>query len=182
MFVEKCAIPANAMLAGYLTKGTYTDCYTTEIPGYISLAEFVFAFYTTFLFKLERFLLKWTVSKPSADAQARQLADNASESFAAWHVENRSENELLMCDFLGRTRSWLMVTPVSTAGDVGTRLYFGSAVVPKRNPKTGELSVGFVYQILLGFHKVYSILLLYSAKLHIQHYKRNSCEKQDQFH
>ena len=47
----------------------------TEIPGRISFPEFVFAFYTTLLFKLERLILKWTVSKPSTDAQARQLAD-----------------------------------------------------------------------------------------------------------
>ena len=53
------------------------------------------------------------------------------EKFAAWHVENRSENEILMCDFRGRTRSWLMVAPVSTVSDARTRLYFGSAVVPR---------------------------------------------------
>ena len=73
--IEKCAVPANAMLAKYSMDGTYTDCYTTEIPGQISFREFVFAFYTTLLFKLERLILKWIVSKPSTDAQARQLAD-----------------------------------------------------------------------------------------------------------
>src|SRR5688572_12967157 len=94
--VEKCSVPANALLANYSMDGTYTDCYATEIPGQISLAEFVFAFYTTYVFKLERFILKWMVAKPSVDAQARQLADGASERFAAWHVENRNENEILM--------------------------------------------------------------------------------------
>ena len=165
--VEKCAVPSNAMLAKYSMDGTYTDCYATEIPGRISFREFVFAFYTSLLFKVERFILKWTVSKPSTDAQARQLADGASERFAAWHVEDRSENEILMRDFRGRTRSWLMMAPVSTVSGAGTRLYFGSAVVPIRNAKTGELSLGFGVQALLGFHKVYSVLLLHSAKSRI---------------
>ena len=165
--VEKCAVPGNAMLAEYSMDGTYTDCYATEIPGRISFREFVFAFYTSLLFKVERFILKWTVSKPSTDAQARQLADGASERFAAWHVEDRSENEILMRDFRGRTRSWLMMAPVSTVSGAGTRLYFGSAVVPIRNAKTGELSLGFGVQALLGFHKVYSVLLLHSAKSRI---------------
>ena len=166
--VEKCAVPANTLLAKYWTDGTYTDCYATEIPWRISLAEFVFAFYTTFIFKLERLILKWMVSKPSTDAQAKQLADGDIEKFAAWHVENRSENEILMCDFLGRTRSWLMVTPVNTAGSPRTRLYFGSAVVPIRNSTTSEPSLGFGYKALLGFHQIYSRLLLYSAKSRIR--------------
>ena len=165
--VEKCSVPANALLAKYSMDGSYTDCYATEIPGRIFLAEFVFAFYTTYVFKLERFILKWMVAKPSVDAQARQLADGASERFAAWHVENRNENEILMCDFRGRTRSWLMVAPMSTVNDVRTRLYFGSAVVPIRNSKAGEPSLGFGFQALLGFHKIYSVVLLYFARSRI---------------
>jgi len=166
--IEKCKVPDNAMLANYSVDGTYTDCYTTEIPGRISFPEFAFAFYTTLIFKLERLILKWMVSKSSTDAQARQLADGSSERFAAWYVENRSENEILMCDFRGRTRSWLMAAPVSAVSGVRTRLYFGSAVVPIRNSKTGEPSLGFGFQALLGFHKVYSVLLLYSAKSRIK--------------
>ncbi len=75
----------------------------------ISSPSLFLHFYTTLLFKLERFILKWTVSKSSTDAQARQLSDGEIEQFAAWHVEGRNENEILMCDFGGRTRSWLMV-------------------------------------------------------------------------
>jgi hypothetical protein len=162
--IEKCPIPTNTMLAGYLIDGAYTDCYTTEIPKPISFSEFVFAFYTTFPFKLERLILKLTVSKPSTDDEARQLADGIIEKFAAWRVESRTENEIMMCDFHGRTRSWFMITPGNTNIDTQTRLYFGSAVVPIRNPKTGKPSLGFIYQSLLGFHRIYSIILLHSAK------------------
>ena len=164
--IEKCSVPPRTLLDNYVANGSYVDCYSTEIPGQVSFPEFIFAFYTTFLFKLERSILTWTVSKPSTDDQARQLSTGASETFAAWHVENRSENEILMCDFQGRTRSWLKVVPVD---DARTRLYFGSAVVHIRNPKTGARSPGSVFQVLLGFHKVYSILLLHSAKSNLNH-------------
>jgi hypothetical protein len=145
------------------------DCYWTEIPRQVTFSEFIFAFYTTSLFKLERSILTLMVSKPSTDQQARQLATGNLETFAAWDVESRNENELLLCDFRGRTRSWLMVVPINTANGARTRLYFGSAVVPIRNLKTGKPSLGFVFQALLGFHKVYSMLLLYSARSSIHH-------------
>jgi hypothetical protein len=165
--IEKCAIPTNTLLAYYSIDGNYTDCYTTEVRGQISFPEFVFAFYTTLLFSLERLILKLAVSKPSTDNEARQLAEGASEMFAAWQVENRSENEILMCDLAGRTRSWLMVAPVTIVDGHRTRLYFGSAIVPVQNLKTGKPSRGFPYQALLGFHKIYSVLLLYSARLRL---------------
>lgn len=159
--IEKCPVPADTMLGKYLVNGAYTDCYMTEISGQVHFPEFIFSFYTTSLFKLERFILKLSVSKPSTDVQARQLADCEINRFAAWHVENRSENEMLMCDFLGRTRSWFKVIPIS---QTRTQLYFGSAISSSQNPKTGKLSLGFGYKALLGFHQIYSMLLLYSAR------------------
>ena len=102
--IQTCPLPDDALLRRYCRDGSYTDCYMTEIPIPISHAQYVNAFYTTPLFKLERFILTWTVSKPSTDAQASQLADGLTESFAAWTVEARTENQLLMCDFASRTR------------------------------------------------------------------------------
>ncbi len=163
--IEKCTVPARTMLDKYLANGAYTDCYMTEISGPVSFPEFIFSFYTTPLFKLERLILKLTVSKPSTDAQARQLAHGEINKFAAWHVEDRSENELLMCDFLGRTRSWFKVIPVS---QTHTRLYFGSAISSRQNPKTGKHPLAFGFKTLLGFHQVYSMLLLYSARSRIR--------------
>ncbi len=155
--IERHPIPDNTLLEKYLNSGNYVDCYTTEISKQLSFADFVFAFYTTPLFKLERLILKFTVSKPSTDIQARQVADGKIEKFAAWSVEARTENELLMCDILSRTRSWFMTIP---AEGFRTRLYFGSAVLPK----TGNSSLEFGFRAMLGFHQVYSVLLLYSAK------------------
>ena len=168
--IQKSPIPANTFLASYSIAGGYVDCYCTEIPGQISFSEYIRSFYTTLLFRLERLLLKLAVSKPSTDKEAENLADGDINMFAAWRVEKRTENELLMCDFRGRTRSWLMVTPVNTAYRARTRLYFGSIIVPVRNPKTGEMSLGPVFQALLGFHKIYSILLLFSAARNVKHH------------
>lgn len=153
--IQPCSIPDRALLRRYLYDGAYADCYTTDVPGAVSHAQYVTAFYTTPVFKLERLILKWAVSRPSTDAEAEQLAAGTLDSFAAWHVEKRSENQLLLSDFLGRTKSWLMVEPMNTHSGIRTRLYFGSAVVPVKDPS---------YRALLGFHRIYSKVLLYAAK------------------
>lgn len=159
--IQKSPAPPNALLHKYTSMpGAYTDSYLTEIPRRVSFPEYILAFYTTPLFKLERLILKLLVRKPSTDVQARELADGLRDTFAAWTVEDRSEKQILMCDFAGSTRSWLMAVPTEN----GTRLYFGSAVVPHRTSKDGQPSLGFFFQVLLGFHKIYSVLLLYSAR------------------
>jgi len=162
--IEKCTIPSQVLLSKYSLDGMYADSYRTEIQGHISLTVYVFAFYTTALFKLEQFILTYTARRPSNDTQARELADGTRNEFAAWTVESRNENELLMCDMLGRTRSWFMVIHLGMEDSQRTQLYFGSAVVPKKDQETGKTSLGSVFRALLGFHKIYSVLLLYSAR------------------
>jgi len=159
--IKKCSVPTDTLLHRYLSNDIYADCYCTEISRHVSFPEFIFTFYTTPLFKLERFILTWTVAKSSTDKQARELADCEREDFAAWTVVNRRENEILVCDYQSRTRSWLSVVP---AGDSQTRLYFGSAVVPGPKSKKGKSSLGYMFEALLGFHRLYSVLLLYSAR------------------
>lgn len=170
--VQKCPIPPNSLLEKYSVDGGYTDCYSTEFDGEVGFSEFVSAFYTTGLFRLERYILAWTISRPSTDEAASELANGSTTTFAAWHVEQRRENEILMCDLIGRTRSWLMTVPMNGSR---TRLYFGSAVVSVRNPATGKSSLGFIYQSLLGFHRLYSALLLWSVKQRID--RRSSARK-----
>lgn len=157
------ALPEQALLGKYARNGGYADCYVTDVTRPVSHAEYVEAFYTTAVFKLERLLLAWFVAKPSTDAQAKQLAGGTLDAFAAWRVEARGADQLLMCDFRGSTRSWLMVATVSCDGVAATRLYFGSAVVPIRDKATGQATMGFVFRALLGFHKLYSRVLLRAA-------------------
>lgn len=161
MFIIKsCALPEQALLQRYRSSGAFTDCYRSEITAAVTHAEFVQAFYTTWLFKLERLILKWVVDLPSTDAQAQQLAQGGSEQFAAWRVEERSDNQLLLTDYRGRTRSWLMTHAIGAGEHRRTWLYFGSAVVAAQ---PGGQDIGRGFRLLLGFHKLYSRLLLYSA-------------------
>ena len=161
--IHRCELPQGALLRKYQREGAYADCYVTEVARRVSHAEYVEAFYTTTLFKVERLLLSWLVAKPSTDVQASQLAAGTLNTFAAWSVEARSTNQLLMSDFQGRTRSWLMVTSSDDSAAKDTRLYFGSAVVPGVS-KSGARTLGPVFRALLGFHKLYSQALLFAAE------------------
>jgi hypothetical protein len=157
--IRKEPLPDHALHAGYARQGSYADCYSTDIDRQVGLAGFVAAFYTTWLFKLERAILALLVNKPSTDEQAAAIARGQRQDFAAWTEEARAGDQLLMCDFQGNTRSWFMVAPV---GGV-TRLYFGSVVVRRRDPATGQLAMGRGFSLLLGFHKLYSRALLRAA-------------------
>ena len=162
--IQPCSLPDDALLNTYRTSGAYTDCYATDVDGAVSHQQFVTAFYTTPLFKLERLILKWAVSRPSTDADVQRLASGTIDAFAAWSVEKRSENQLLMCDMHRRTRSWLMVVPLTTDHGPATRLYFGSAVVPVKSAVSDTPTHGLAFKALLGFHKMYSKALLSAAK------------------
>lgn len=155
-------LPAHALLARYRADGAFTDCWIADLPRPVTHADYVEAFYTTPLFGVERRLLAWLASKPSTLAQARLLAESRAEAFAAWMVEARAADQLLLCDFTRRTRSWLMVEPL--ADGAGTRLYFGSAVVPLRDAAGVGGSMGMAFHALSGFHTVYSRALLGAAR------------------
>lgn len=162
--IRPCELPATALLRKYQGGQGYVDCYVAEVPVAVSHAEFVAAFYTTRLFKAERAILKWLAALPSSDAGAQALAAGSVGTFAAWRVESRSGDQLLMADVLGRTRSWLMATPAGgTPAGHSTRLYFGSAVVPKIDAGSGKPAMGFAFYALGGFHRLYSRLLLGAA-------------------
>lgn len=161
--VTASPMPSGALLSRYQKSGFHTDCYSTVVPVSVSQEQYVIAFYSTWLFRLERFILKWAASRPSTDDQLARLASGIAGEFAAWSVEARSDNQLLLADFQGRTRSWLMTDQVTAEAGTHTKLYFGSAVVPVLNKATGEQRMGFAYRALLGFHRHYSVALLSAA-------------------
>jgi len=169
--IKACSLPDISLLNIYKNNGSYTDCYTTDILKDITHEQYIQAFYSTKVFKLERAILKWAIAKPSSDQQVTLLANSEINSFAVWDVEKRCNNQLLMCDHFNRTRSWLMVEPIEcknqSENSGKTRLYFGSAVVPQTHEQTGKPSFGFIFHALSLFHKLYSITLLYSAKLRL---------------
>ncbi len=151
--VHQGALPDGALLARYKDVG-HTDCYWVDVPKDVSFEAFITAFYTSWLFRLERAILR-LVKRPSTDAEVAELAIGTRTRFAAWDVEDRGLDQILMCDMAGRTRSWFLVA----SRDGGSRLYFGSAVVP--DVKTGKM--GWLFHALMGFHKLYSVHLLKAA-------------------
>lgn len=151
--VRRALLPPEALLASYAASDAYTDCYTIELARRVALADFMYAFYTTPIFKLERWILARTLGAASSDDDARRLAEGESTTFAAWHVEARQESQALLV--AGRTRSWLMVVPLPPDAGASTALYFGSAVLAR--PRGG---LGWQFKALLGFHRLYSRILL----------------------
>ncbi len=159
--VQTSELPPNVLLQKYQLEGAKTDCYFIDLPKQVSHIEYVEAFYTSKLFKVERHILALCVRKPSSDEQAKNLAHGKESHFAAWGVEQQTKNQLLLCDFLGKTRSWLM--SVSDKNSDTTRLYFGSAVVAKRKSANGEAKFGVLFHALGLFHHLYSKALLKAA-------------------
>ena len=152
---QAISLPTDAHLQSYVTSGAYTDCYVVTLPRQASLAEFMSAFYTTPIFKLERWLLARFLHFPSTDREAQLLGQGELNRFSAWHVESRLSSQVVLA--AGRTRSWLMAAH-SPANSGATALYFGSAVVQRRRG-----GLGWQFNALLGFHKLYSRALLSSA-------------------
>ncbi|MDH5501305.1 MAG: hypothetical protein OEY72_09435, partial [Gammaproteobacteria bacterium] len=76
--VERQELPGDALLRRYLDDGAYADCFATNVAGSVTHAQFVEAFYTTPLFKTERIILRWLVSKPSSDEDVHRLASGKS--------------------------------------------------------------------------------------------------------
>jgi hypothetical protein len=143
--------------------GTYVDCFAVDCAGEVGLAEYVFAFYTSRLFGVERFLLRTLINAPSTHDDARALADGTTDKFAAWYVGERTATQLLMCDRYERTRSWFSVDAASNGG---TRLRFGSAVAAKSGGEAPQRPA--VFGLLMGFHVLYSEALLAAAKRNLQ--------------
>ncbi len=155
--IIKTALPNGALHSKHkASDGYYTDCFETEVDRDVSLSQFVEAFYTSRLFKCERFILKYTIKRQSTDSEAKQIAYGTRTYFAAWMMEDRTETQLLMCDISATTKSWFMVEPLSGGS---TRLRFGSVVCPK----TGQKELPPLVKPLLRFHDLYSKMLLKGA-------------------
>ena len=167
--IQKRDLPADSLLQPYRARGDFTDCYTTDVNAAVNHAEFVEAFYTTRLFGLERFILKLLIKRPSTHAEARELAEGTRDTFAAWRVETRTDNQILLTDFMGRTRSWLMVQPLSGGAQPQTRLLFGSCIVGPRVASKGHSPADLIFRMLGRFHAPYSEALLASARRRLMH-------------
>ena len=142
----RAELPPSSLLAGLRRDGCHVDCFATTVARPTTLERFVAAFYTTRLFKAERLLLA--------------LARGERDQFAAWKVVGRRDREILLN--AGATSSWLAVE--APAGDgAGARLFFGSAIRPRRLSPQGEPEFDRLFHALLGTHEFYSRQLLQAA-------------------
>ncbi len=152
-------LPETALLGRYENRpGHHTDCYVTEVSQRVDIATFSAAFFNSPVMRLERRLFA-LMSYPSSLADVQALAEGRSDTFAGWVLEDRNAHQLLLKIFEGGVRTWLMVSH----SDTGTRLYFGSAVLPK-DPQADQPKLGIWVKALMGFHHVYSKILLRAAR------------------
>jgi hypothetical protein len=152
--VVAAELPAGALLERYRTAGGHVDCFIADLDRVVTLPQLISAFYTSAAFRPERWILGVLVGKPGDDQDAARLASGEVQRFSVWTVEDRREDQILLADYQGKTRSWLMVR---TQGN-RTRIHFGSAVVPAK-----LRSDRILFASLLGFHKLYSRVLLNGA-------------------
>ncbi len=152
-------LPPASLLARHAAPGDHGDCYALELQRAIGLEEFVTAFYSSAGFLPERLVLA-LIGRGGSLAEARALARGEATRFAAWRVEARSEHELLLIDYLGRTRSWLMAEPLASGA---TRLHFGSGIIRREGGKPLDRFERGLFRALLPFHALYSRVLLKAA-------------------
>lgn len=156
--IQTLPLPPSAFLQPYEAGGAFVDCYGCKAARTVDLPALIQAFYSSPAFWAERQGLKLMNFHPGSRAQVAALAAGDVDTFSAWTVERRDDDQILLCDVKEQTRSWLMVAP---AGE-GTQLYFGSAIVKKKDASGGE-AIPLGFRVLMGFHKVYSRALLASA-------------------
>ena len=156
MIARACDVPRDGLLQAYVGKGaTYTDCFEVMSPHAVALPELIEAFYTTWLFRMERAVLSVLMRRWIPDAEVHALAQGG-ERFAVWQVEAREGSQILLKERSGHTRSYLAVS--GKEGGV-TRLIFGSAVVaPEGKP------LGMFMHLLLPLHRLYAKALIRLAE------------------
>ena len=96
---------------------------------------------------------------PTIDEHAKQLSLGNADSFSAWTVETRLDNEILLREPRSRKASWFMVRHDVEFSGNGIELLFGSVVFPKNDQK----ALGVLFHSISSFHTYYSFALLRSA-------------------
>ena len=158
--VSETPLPEDSLLrASSAQTGGYTDCFEARVllgdaPDR-AFERFVFLFFDSWLFRLERIVLRLAGKGPKTLTDPLALARGEVGRFAAWHVEDRGPTELLMAVTNTPILTWL-----SIAEDGGhARLRFGSAI----RPHVGSGRIHWGFRVTMGAHRTYSRLLLRAA-------------------
>ena len=86
--VTACAAPESSLLAEFGGPEDYTDCFYRDVPGEVSLPEFIERFYCSTAFLPEQLILK-VLRTPASSADVRALASGEADRFGAWKVVGR---------------------------------------------------------------------------------------------
>lgn len=155
--VSSRPLPEQALLHRHaVLAGVQSDAHCVCVPGPVSIAAFVTAFFTSRAFAPEALILRLTLRRATGPVAVAALAEARSSRYAAWHVEERDDTQLLMAVGTGPIRSWWMVCPMPSGK---TELWFGSAILPVKSGT--RVSVGF--RLLNRFHLTYARFLLRGA-------------------
>ncbi|MEP5730432.1 MAG: hypothetical protein ABJL67_13810 [Sulfitobacter sp.] len=157
---RRSKVPPESGFAKYVDlPGAYFDCYAVEVEGDITLKTYANTFFDTWLFRLEILILRLFGTANTEPKDREKLADGRSDRFGVWHVDVRTEREMVLNVGHGPIRTWLWVQPVDT--DLSkSLLLFGSAVLPTCASKDDEPRLDFVTRALIPVHRLYSVLLL----------------------
>ena len=167
--ITQSTLPPTSALAAYAGQpGVHTDCFKVLVSQNTELSTFIEAFFSTLPFRLERLLLRIAGVQNTSHADLIALASGQASRFAAWEVEHRDTHQVLLSAGQGVIRTWLMAAP---AGHGATRLHFGSGVLPTRTDAQGTPRLGRITSALMGFHTLYSRILLWSAARRITQQK-----------
>jgi len=147
--IEPRPLPADSLLARLRGPECYRDAFCAEVPGRVTLAAFIAAFYGSGAFLPERLALH-AIGRSGGRAEAAALAEARAGRFAAWTVEAREADQILLRDFRDFTCSWLQAEPRGQT----TRLWFGSGL---RHPERT------VARALVPVHRWYARKLLAGA-------------------
>jgi len=155
--VREVEVPQDSLLAHFGGPDDYRDAFCREVPGEVSLEQFIERFYCSMAFRPERLVLG-LLGRSASNADARALARGEADGIAVWEVVGRREAEVLLESPDTGTASWLAVeaVPSSSSAAVGktsarTRLLFGSWV-----GRVGETG----WRFMLRPHVWYSRVLL----------------------
>ncbi|NRB30287.1 MAG: hypothetical protein HRU27_06805 [Rhizobiaceae bacterium] len=155
--------PEGAFISQYSTTlGGYSDCYYIDIQKDVALSDYILAFFSTPIFRMERLILNLVPSGRSNEQCVLDLAAGTGDKIAGWKTEKRDDSQLLLAVGDGPIRTWLMVQG-SPYSETTTRLYFGSAVLPTGMTKEGHPKLAIVFRLFAGLHIFYSRLLLWWA-------------------
>ena len=144
--ITSCEVPEGSLLAQFGGPQDYRDCFSREVPGVVTLAQYIERFYSSMAFGPERMVLG-LIGRGASAEDISAVANGEADRIMVWEVVERTPDQILLLSKDTNTASWLSVMPL----DGQTRLYFGSWV-------GGIERSG--WRVMLAPHVWYSRLLL----------------------